>query len=268
MCGFLLLSASLYAQYNSDNLYLSSEKTRQAITFKNLQLFPVYANDAFEQAHDGVGNYVGLKDALADEMVVITEKETQNNIAQADSDLWRSLATQMLEENTLSLSDLRRLLGIEEPSQQSRENNPQQGESYNRPEDQQGESGEEEQTEAQETVEAIFNIFDDALLNSELLERFSSGNVNEIYITNTSNDTIYLMAGEVIKGGKQDRVLAHDMIVPPHSGQMEVSVFCVEKGRWAYHSPLDDQFDEYYNMCSMNLRHVVQTKGRQEDVLE
>jgi hypothetical protein len=59
-------------------------------------------------------------------------------------------------------------------------------------------------------------------------------NVNELTVENVSKDIeIYLQAGDIVKGGKQDRVMAVDIILPPKSGKMPVASFCVEQGRWS-----------------------------------
>jgi hypothetical protein len=68
----------------------------------------------------------------------------------------------------------------------------------------------------------------------------SSETVNTLFIQNISSDTVYIMAGEVVKGGKQDRVIAQDMILPPNSDKIDISVFCVEHGRWTYKSGNSD----------------------------
>jgi len=91
------------------------------------------------------------------------------------------------------------------------------------------------------------------------------GEVNKLYIENTSGDTVYLMAGEVIKGGKQDRVLAQDMIIPPVSGKTELPVFCVEHHRWAYGSS-DHSFKEYYAVSSNSIRGKAVKEKNQQDV--
>jgi len=35
------------------------------------------------------------------------------------------------------------------------------------------------------------------------------------------------------KGGQQDRMMAVDLILPPRSGKIPISAFCVENGRWS-----------------------------------
>ncbi len=60
-----------------------------------------------------------------------------------------------------------------------------------------------------------------------------TGNVQKLAIENLSKDElIYLQSGDIVKGGKQDRVIAYDFIVPPKSGKVSISSFCVESGRW------------------------------------
>ena len=56
--------------------------------------------------------------------------------------------------------------------------------------------------------------------------------VNTLFIENVSEDTILILAGELIKGGKQDRLIARDFLLNPKSGKSDVSVFCVEPHRW------------------------------------
>ncbi len=56
--------------------------------------------------------------------------------------------------------------------------------------------------------------------------------VNELALVNNSDKPLLMMAGEIVAGGKQDRVVARDRIVPPHSPPVPLNVFCVEPGRW------------------------------------
>ena len=56
--------------------------------------------------------------------------------------------------------------------------------------------------------------------------------VNRLVLINNSKRALLLLAGEIVTGGKQDRVIAKDRIVPPESDPIDLDVFCVEPGRW------------------------------------
>ena len=56
--------------------------------------------------------------------------------------------------------------------------------------------------------------------------------VNQLVLVNNSRQPLILLAGEIVTGGKQDRVIAKDRIVPAESDPMDLNVFCVEPGRW------------------------------------
>lgn len=63
---------------------------------------------------------------------------------------------------------------------------------------------------------------------------YETSEVNEIAIENVSaNREIFVQAGDIVKGGKQDRVLAVDVVVEPRSGRLPIDAFCVEHGRWS-----------------------------------
>lgn len=66
--------------------------------------------------------------------------------------------------------------------------------------------------------------------------RNSGGEVNRLVLINNSDRPLLLLAGEIVTGGKQDRVIGSDRIVPPKSDPVDLSVFCVEPGRWVEHS--------------------------------
>jgi hypothetical protein len=60
-----------------------------------------------------------------------------------------------------------------------------------------------------------------------------TGDVNNLAIENLSDEEVYVQSGDIVKGGRQDRVLALDLIVPPKSGKIQIASFCVEQGRWS-----------------------------------
>lgn len=62
---------------------------------------------------------------------------------------------------------------------------------------------------------------------------YETKSVNELSIQNLSDEDIYVQSGDIVKGGQQDRMIGVDLIVPPRSGKMPISAFCVEHGRWS-----------------------------------
>lgn len=56
--------------------------------------------------------------------------------------------------------------------------------------------------------------------------------VNQLVLINNSKRPLILLAGEIVTGGKQDRVIGKDRIIPPESDPIDLGVFCVEPGRW------------------------------------
>ena len=57
--------------------------------------------------------------------------------------------------------------------------------------------------------------------------------VNRLALTNKSGKTLVLIAGEMILGGKQDRIVGHDCIIEASNTPVPLDVFCVEHGRWS-----------------------------------
>jgi hypothetical protein len=60
----------------------------------------------------------------------------------------------------------------------------------------------------------------------------SGAEVNRLVLVNNSDRPLLLLAGEIVTGGKQDRVIGADRLVPAKSDPIDLSVFCVEHGRW------------------------------------
>lgn len=60
-----------------------------------------------------------------------------------------------------------------------------------------------------------------------------TGDVNALAIENLGKEEIFVQAGDIVKGGQQDRVLTVSLILPPDSGRVAIGSFCVEQGRWS-----------------------------------
>jgi hypothetical protein len=61
-----------------------------------------------------------------------------------------------------------------------------------------------------------------------------TGDVNELAIENVGADAdVYVQAGDIVQGGKQDRTIGVDLVLAPKSGRVPLPSFCVEHGRWS-----------------------------------
>lgn len=74
----------------------------------------------------------------------------------------------------------------------------------------------------------------DEALERKLLVVHETQNVNELALDNLSEDQeIFIHRGEIVSGGKQDRVLGVDLIVRAKARGVRIPSFCVESGRWS-----------------------------------
>jgi hypothetical protein len=91
----------------------------------------------------------------------------------------------------------------------------------------------------------------------------SGAQVNTLVLVNNSKRPLILLAGEIVTGGKQDRVVGKDRIIAPESDPVDLSVFCVEPGRWVESSA---KFDTHnYVMAQPSVRkRVVEDKDQQK----
>ena len=113
----------------------------------------------------------------------------------------------------------------------------------------------------------------DAIAKSKIkiTEKDNGGSVNSLTIENMSRDTIIIICGDVVKGGKQDRIIQNDILLRPKSGKQDLKVFCVESGRWTAGATTrisSAEFKGYYNKGSMSLRKVVEKEKDQAKVWE
>lgn len=64
------------------------------------------------------------------------------------------------------------------------------------------------------------------------IQEISDGTVNSLTFVNKAQHPVFVLAGEVILGGKQDRIIGRNTVIPARTTQ-EVPVYCVEHGRWS-----------------------------------
>jgi hypothetical protein len=171
---FVLIAPATLAQFNKNNLKMDASNTTKVYQYKNLQLYPVRANQVFVSHYRALGNYVTLQEGLKKKKVLVTEH-------------------------------------VNDPSS-------------------------------------------------------SDGTVNTLYIENVSSDTVMVLSGEVVQGGKQDRVMAQDFLLYPHSGKKDVAVFCVEPGRWVSEGKDGAKFEKYYGISSNKVRGAATVTKDQQAV--
>lgn len=95
--------------------------------------------------------------------------------------------------------------------------------------------------------------------NNRSANNYSSPTVNSLSIENTGDDTVIVLAGELVKGGDQDRVVAEDLLVMPHSGKIPIPVFCVEANRWTHEGFYGNsiKFGFTNNFASSSIRKII-----------
>jgi hypothetical protein len=60
-----------------------------------------------------------------------------------------------------------------------------------------------------------------------------TGSVNELRIENLGDEDVFIQSGDIVKGGRQDRVLTVSFVLPRKSGEVPIASYCVEHGRWS-----------------------------------
>jgi len=80
---------------------------------------------------------------------------------------------------------------------------------------------------------------EEALANKSAVVH-ETGTVGELAVENLSaTHELFIQAGDIVKGGRQDRVLSFDLLVSPSAGKVPIKSFCVEQGRWQARSAED-----------------------------
>jgi len=79
--------------------------------------------------------------------------------------------------------------------------------------------------------EKTYTTLSSALQNKKVTVK-ETGDVNQLSISNYGNAHVFIHTGDIVKGGKQDRTIAQDVIIPPGAKNVPLESFCVEQGRW------------------------------------
>jgi len=91
----------------------------------------------------------------------------------------------------------------------------------------------------------------------------ASASVNQLVLINRSKRPLLLLAGELVSGGKQDRIIGKDRIVPVGAEPLPLDVFCVEHGRWTGSS---SQFTAAKTIVHPSVREQAAVEQKQTEV--
>ncbi|MFC2172034.1 ARPP-1 family domain-containing protein [Acidobacteriota bacterium] len=106
--------------------------------------------------------------------------------------------------------------------------------------------------------------FDQAIRKGDLVvKEIGEGRVDTVRVKNHGRRPVFIMAGEIMSGSKQDRIARHDVLIPKRSGWIEISVYCVEAGRWEAKT---SQFSSKGSVAHPGLRKKAYGGQRQESI--
>ncbi|MHC4285864.1 MAG: ARPP-1 family domain-containing protein, partial [Planctomycetota bacterium] len=106
-------------------------------------------------------------------------------------------------------------------------------------------------------------------LKDEKVTVGETGNVRNLVISSKYDEEyVFIQAGDIVKGGKQDRTLSTDLIVPPSAKKIPLQSFCVESGRWRARGTENvDKFSMSSNqVASRDLRVASRYSRSQQEV--
>lgn len=87
--------------------------------------------------------------------------------------------------------------------------------------------------------------------------------VPQVWMANTGNNAVFLMSGEIVKGGKQTRIIRSDTIIEAKQ-KVLVPVLCVERNRWRG----GKEFKRSANMAPSSIRDSINRGAGQAAVWE
>ena len=107
---------------------------------------------------------------------------------------------------------------------------------------------------------------DDALRSGEA-EVLETGDVGRLQLVNHASEPLLLLAGEVLAGGKQDRIVARDTLVAA-GRTVPLASFCVEQGRWHAEGGAASgrRFSSAAALASSPVRRAAQVSKQQQAV--
>ncbi len=111
-----------------------------------------------------------------------------------------------------------------------------------------------------------YTLLDEAIRSGQVrVQEKDGGQVNTVRVKNAGKTYVFGIAGEIVSGARQDRMLENDVLLPPGSGWLDVPVFCTEHGRW---SGTSENFGTKGHVVSGRVRERAARTQSQEAVWE
>lgn len=112
--------------------------------------------------------------------------------------------------------------------------------------------------------DTLYLSLDEALeADALVIAEKDAGSVPTLLARNRGKRPVLMLAGEIVVGGKQNRTLREDLLLPPHSDTVELPVYCVEQGRWSGGSKA---FGSKSSLAAYNVRAATVAKASQREV--
>jgi hypothetical protein len=80
-----------------------------------------------------------------------------------------------------------------------------------------------------------YMAFDEGITSGQIVvQELAAGSVPTLQVRNLGDRWTFLLAGELVAGGKQSRTVREDALLPPHSAAwINLPVYCIEQRRWS-----------------------------------
>ena len=87
--------------------------------------------------------------------------------------------------------------------------------------------------------------------------------VSEVVVWNESRHPVFMMAGEILGGGRQDRIVRSDVLVRPTRDSVTVPVYCGEQDRW---QGSRESFDSASHLAGQAMRSMAARAASQDAI--
>ena len=123
--------------------------------------------------------------------------------------------------------------------------------------------------QSEDTIPRNYLTLEEAMEQKKIVLH-ETGNVGELSADNNSSDYIFIMAGDLVRGGKQDRTIGEDIVLAPGYKRAPIKSYCVEEDRWGPRGsePLAYFTSSHHMLNNKALKVAVRIEQSQDRVRE